>query len=138
MPPATQSVLVFAAGDAWYALPSAQAGEIVTLPELTKLPGAQPHMLGVFAHRGEVIPVLDLGMMLGEAPLSSNRVVLVRLAAGSFALLATKIAAVEEVPARLQPLGPMGISQVLSEPVEVGGQSVNVIDVEGLFALLAG
>ncbi len=138
MIPATQSVLVFAAGEAWYALPSANAGEIVTLPPLTKLPGAQPHMLGVFAHRGEVIPVLDLGMMMGEAPLASNRVVVVRVQGGSFALLATRIAAVEEVPAKLSPLGPLGISAVLREPVEAAGQSVNVIDVEGLFGLLAG
>ena len=138
MPLPTQSVLVFAAGEAWYALPSASAGEIVTLPQLTKLPGAQPHMLGVFAHRGEVLPVLDLGMMLGEPPLGSNRVVVVRVERGAFALLATRIAAVQEIPHKREALGPLGISAVLSEPVELDGRQVTVLDVEGLFAMLAG
>ncbi|MFP2928633.1 chemotaxis protein CheW, partial [Pyxidicoccus sp. 3LG] len=82
-PEARQSYLVFACGSSWYAVPAESAAEVVTFPELTRVPGAPAHLLGVFAHRGEVIPVVDMGLLVGGASQSSRRAVLVRLPRGT-------------------------------------------------------
>jgi purine-binding chemotaxis protein CheW len=74
-PEARQSYLVFACGSSWYAVPAESAAEVVTFPELTRVPGSPAHLLGVFAHRGEVIPVVDMGLLVGGASQSSRRAV---------------------------------------------------------------
>jgi purine-binding chemotaxis protein CheW len=133
----TQSVLVFACGEGWYAIPAGNAAEIVTFPALTPLPGARPHLLGVFAHRGEVIPVIDLGRLVGEPTAGAQRAVLVRMLRGAYGLATTRVSGVEEVEATAEPVGARGLASALREPVEVRGQMVTFVDVEGLFELLS-
>jgi len=60
--------------DAWYFAVRVAGGryafaahlvtEVVRLGPLTRLPSAPPFLLGVFTHRGEILPVLDLGELL--------------------------------------------------------------------------
>src|SRR5512140_868948 len=92
-----QSHLVFACGSSWYAVPAEAAAEVVGFPELTRVPGAPAHLLGVFAHRGEVIPVVDMAVLVGGTPEKTQRAVLLRLAKGSLALTANKVAGVATV-----------------------------------------
>jgi purine-binding chemotaxis protein CheW len=40
-----QSYLVFACGSSWYAVPAECAAEVVSFPELTRVPGAPGHLL---------------------------------------------------------------------------------------------
>src|SRR5688572_23426388 len=91
------SHLVFASGSSWFAVPSERAAEVVTFPELTRVPGAPGHLLGVFAHRGEVIPVIDLAALTGATPEKTRRAVLLRLTRGVLALTATRVAGVSAV-----------------------------------------
>ena len=51
-------------GDA-YALPLAELSGVHLQPRVTALPGAPARVLGLAAVRGEVVPVLDLGALLG-------------------------------------------------------------------------
>jgi hypothetical protein len=78
--------LVFACGGGLYAVPADRASEVVNLPPLTRVPGAGPHLLGVFAHRGEVLPVIDLSRLVGK-PVEEEfkRVVVVRVTKGTMA-----------------------------------------------------
>src|SRR5512140_2184765 len=100
-----QSHLVFCSGQSWYAVPAERAAEVVTFPELTRVPGAPAHLLGVFAHRGEVIPVVDMAALTGGKVEAAKRAVLLRLPRGALALTASKVAGVSAVSGALEPLG---------------------------------
>jgi twitching motility protein PilI len=64
--------------------------EILSLPPITPVPGAQPWMLGVANVRGTLLPVVDLKQFLeGERTLvhEGQRVLLVRQGGGNVAVL---------------------------------------------------
>lgn len=64
--------------------------EILPLPQITPVPGAQPWMLGVANVRGNLLPIVDLKQFLqGERTVlhESQRVLLVRQAGGDVAVL---------------------------------------------------
>jgi purine-binding chemotaxis protein CheW len=128
-----QSYLVFACGSSWYAVPAECAAEVVSFPELTRVPGAPGHLLGVFAHRGEVIPVVDMGMLVCGESEPTRRAVLVRLTRGTLALTASRVAGVSQVDGRLEPLGTGGVHLHLRGPARSAQRDVAVIDPEGLF-----
>jgi purine-binding chemotaxis protein CheW len=131
------SHLVFAAGTSWYAVPAECAAEVVSFPELTRVPGAPPHLLGVFAHRGEVIPVVDLSVLLGGKAEGIRRAILVRLAKGAFALTATKVAGVSALSGKLDPVGSAGVQLHLRGPAKAQQNDVAVIEPQGLFDFLS-
>ncbi len=133
-------VLVFACGDGLYALESSRAAEVVTPTSLTPLPGARPHVRGVFAHRGEVVPVIDLGALFGAGPqadLTTPRAVLLRTQRGPYAVLATRVFGVESHDVAPTPVGTGGLGAAVRPPIERDGEVLTVLDVEGLFELLA-
>ena len=132
-----QSHLVFSTGKSWYAVPADLAAEVVTFPSLTRVPGSANHLLGVFAHRGEVIPVVDLCLLTGSKGDASRRAVLLRLAKGSLALTASRVAGVASVTGKLEPLGATGVLSHLRGPGLAGANQVAVIDPEGLFEFLS-
>lgn len=129
--------LVFACGASWYAVPADNAAEVVSFPQLTRVPGAPSHLLGVFAHRGEVIPVVDLSTLVGAPSEATQRAVLLRLPKGSLALTATKVAGVSQVTGRMEPLGSSGVHLHFKGPARTAKNEVAVIDPEGLFDHLA-
>lgn len=64
--------------------------EILPLPQITPVPGAQPWMLGVANVRGNLLPIVDLKQFLeGERTVvhESQRVLLVRQPGGDVAVL---------------------------------------------------
>jgi purine-binding chemotaxis protein CheW len=131
------SHLVFSCGASWYAVPADRAAEVVSFPDLTRVPGAPSHLLGVFAHRGEVIPVVDLSVLTGGKGESSRRAILIRLVKGSFALTASKVAGVAAVAGQMDPLGSSGVQLHLRGPARAGQNQVAVIEPEGLFDFLS-
>lgn len=136
-PEARQSYLVFACGSSWYAVPAESAAEVVTFPELTRVPGAPSHLLGVFAHRGEVIPVVDMGLLVGTGSHATRRAVLVRMPRGTLALTASTVAGVSLVSGSMEPLGASGVHVHLRGPAKGAQRDVAVIDTEGLFEHLS-
>jgi purine-binding chemotaxis protein CheW len=58
--------LVFPLGAESYALPLEQVKEVVPAPLLTALPTAPPFVLGLVNLRGDVLPVLSAGVLLGS------------------------------------------------------------------------
>src|SRR6478672_12433374 len=100
--------LVFSCGTSWYAVPADRAAEVVSVPELTRVPGAPAHLLGVFAHRGEVIPVVDLAQLTGATAEQTRRAVLLRLPRGVLALTASRVAGVSALSGKMDALGSSG------------------------------
>jgi len=130
--------LVFACGESLYAVPADSAQEVVNLPPLTRVPGAPSHLLGVFAHRGEVLPVIDLAMLTGtKVDAAMKRAVLVRVARGGLALTATRVAGVSILQGPFDSLGASGVQAHLRGPATAPAGQVAVIEPEGLFEFLA-
>jgi purine-binding chemotaxis protein CheW len=63
--PVVGKFMAFRLGTEQYAIPVLSVREIVALSELTRVPRAEPYLLGVTNLRGRVIPVIDLGLRLG-------------------------------------------------------------------------
>lgn len=61
-------------GDRVYASELLSVKEIVLKEELRSIPGAQPWLLGVMALRGQLLPVIDLGLRLQGKPSQGDKV----------------------------------------------------------------
>ena len=130
--------LLFASGADWYAVPADRATEIVALDAVTRIPGAPPHVRGVFAHRGEVLPIIDLVLLRSGVPGEASRAVIVRSTRGAFALTVTTVFGVASVKGARSPMGETGLLAHLSGPVRAHDRDVALVDVDGLFELLKG
>lgn len=62
-------------------LPAAQVIEALAAPRLTALPNAPRVLVGMINHQEQMLPVLDLGLLLGGAPAGADAPVLVCSAA---------------------------------------------------------
>jgi twitching motility protein PilI len=72
----------------------AEVGEILPIPTVTPVPGAQPWMLGVANIRGNLLPVVDLKQFLeGERTVlhESQRVLIVRQDGGDVAVIVDEL-----------------------------------------------
>ena len=69
-PDPQKSLVGFAVGDVYYAIPIGCVREIINPIKLTRLPHAPDAILGVADHRGEVVPIVDMrsrfGMVQGD------------------------------------------------------------------------
>jgi chemotaxis-related protein WspB len=78
-------LLTFIAGADRYAVDVARVVELVPRVELRPVPHAPAHLAGLLGYRGHVVPVIDLGLLLGAAPCQerlSTRIILVDAAPG--------------------------------------------------------
>ena len=66
--PELRNVIVFAIGAARYAVELRWVREVVTLGFVTAVPTAPPAVGGVCNLHGTILPVLDVGVLLGQAP----------------------------------------------------------------------
>lgn len=74
-----RGLLVLCLGDTRFGLWVDEVLEIVPTPPISRLPLPHPELAGVTSVRGEVIPVLDLGLrLLGAAARRPGRLVLLR------------------------------------------------------------
>ncbi len=129
---------MFACGSSLYAVPADTASEVVNLPSLTRVPGAPHHLLGVFAHRGEVLPVVDLTRLTGH-PLEEafKRAVLVRTPRGAVALPASRVLGVTNLEGSFERLGDTGVHQHLRGPARAAAGEVAIIDTQTFIEFLS-
>lgn len=130
--------LIFSCGASLFAVPADTASEIVTVPELTRVPGAPSHLLGVFAHRGELLPLFDLARLTG-LPVEGElkRAVLLRLSKGPVALTASRVLGITPIQGALAPLGDSGVERHLRGPARIPAGEVRVIDTQTFVDFLA-
>jgi chemotaxis-related protein WspB len=103
-------LLKFEIGTAAYAIDSARIEEVVPRVQLRSVPHAPDYLPGVFHYRGKVIPVVDIGLLLGgEAALDrlSTRIMVVRTGPNGSRLLGLLACGVSDLvrvdAAKLQP-----------------------------------
>lgn len=129
-------------GSSRYAVAMTDVAEVATVPEVTRIPGSGPWLLGVANWRGRMLPVLDLRPLLDAAPLplagSARLVVLARdeLVVG---LVAEAVPGVyDEVLDTLTPppptLSPEAARLVTGQVADAHGP-VAVLDVAAVLAL---
>jgi chemotaxis-related protein WspB len=78
-------ILTFTAAANRYAIDVTRVVEVVPKVELRSIPHAPAYLSGLLGYRGKVVPVLDLGSLLGIAPCRdwlSTRIILVNDAPG--------------------------------------------------------
>jgi purine-binding chemotaxis protein CheW len=98
-------------GDAWffclrilggrYAFEAPLVTEVVRLGPLTRLPAAPSFLPGVFTHRGEVLPVLDIGQLVGQSPLPirpSTRAAIVHCGPWKVAVVSESVEGLVSIP----------------------------------------
>jgi purine-binding chemotaxis protein CheW len=129
--------LVFSSGSAWYALPAHVAEEIVNLGEVTPVPNGAAHLLGVFSHRGEVIPLVGMEELRGGRSPARSRAVIVRTSRGAYALTSTGLSGVHELTDQAKALAEDGVGRHLRGPLKAGPHEVLAVDADGLFAFLS-
>lgn len=73
-----------------YAIPLDRVAEVLEPVPATRLPEAPPAVLGLVNHRGRIVPVLDLGVLLGLPPVGAvGALAVTATARGPAALAAT-------------------------------------------------
>src|SRR4051812_2581465 len=61
-------ILMFRVLEGWYAVAADRVIEVVPRVDLRALPHAPGELAGLFRYRGRVIPVIDLGRLMGAEP----------------------------------------------------------------------
>ena len=122
-------------GREWYAMPIDNVLEVAELGALSAVPGAGGAVLGVRNLHGQVLPVFDLARVLAVAGDTSSLRVVVAEHQGRLAGLA--VDEVTDVGA-LASDTEESEAEYLSGAVLEQGQLVGIMDVERLFASLAG
>jgi purine-binding chemotaxis protein CheW len=65
----TRAILLPVGRD-WFALPPSALQEVVADPNVTPVPAAPATVRGLFNVRGQIVPLLDTGTLLGLEPLA--------------------------------------------------------------------
>jgi chemotaxis signal transduction protein len=122
-------VLVLAVNDAYFAVPMATVHQVLRHPVVTRVPLSPPGLLGVVNVRGEIVALLDTGVMTATGALSDPPfAVLVNGEKDVVALAA------EELPTAADFDEPVGAG---TKPGELavyshGGRLVVLVDIEEL------
>jgi len=58
--------LAFELGEKQYLAPQTDISEVLEVPSLTRVPRARPWLMGVANVRGDLLPVIDLGRLMGS------------------------------------------------------------------------
>jgi chemotaxis signal transduction protein len=120
-------------GSELYALPVAHVLEVGEMRTLTAAPGASRATLGVCNLRGDLLPVFDLGAVLGLPRIDAPQRMLVAERGGTRAGFAVdEVTDVDELPEADQEAD----SELLSSAALIDGSLVGVIDIDRLFDTL--
>jgi purine-binding chemotaxis protein CheW len=103
-----------------FAFEAPLVSEVVRLGPLTRLPAAPSFLPGVFTHRGEVLPVLDVGQLVGHGAVpirASTRVAIVHCGPWKVAVVSEGVEGLVSIPRRAleaPPAESTGVAEFLS------------------------
>jgi purine-binding chemotaxis protein CheW len=112
--------------------------EVVRLGPLTRLPAAPSFLPGVFTHRGEVLPVLDIGQLVGHGgvPLHANsRAAIVHCGPWRVAVVSEAVEGLIAIPRRAlepPPAESSGVAEFLSGVAQDRLGAVAILDLPRL------
>lgn len=104
-----QDILVLLIGGERYGVPADAVLEVVPPLEPTPVPCTPPHVLGVVAHRGRILPVIDLPRLIepgraGRGEEAAVAVAAIEAGEMTFGLAADSVEGVERMQGALEPL----------------------------------
>lgn len=116
-----------------YAVPVGNTVEIASLGDLTAVPGSRKEILGVRNLRGQILPVIDLALVLGlSTPVPPKRLLVAEAAGVKACFAIEEVTDVTELPDPVQ-----GAEQdFLLGTMVHDGEPLAVIDVPRLFRSL--
>ncbi|MEA2627786.1 MAG: purine-binding chemotaxis protein CheW [Chloroflexota bacterium] len=122
-------VLVIAVNAAFFAVPMAGVHQVLRHPLVTRVPLAPPGLLGVVNVRGEIVPLLDTGVLTGTGGLTEPPFAV--LVSGDKEMVAL---AAEELPIATDFEAPVGPGTYPGElgVYSNGGRLVVLVDIEEL------
>ena len=121
-----------------YAFEAALVSEVVRLGPLTRLPAAPPFLTGVFTHRGEVLPVLDVSQLVGQGAIPlrpSTRAAIVHCGPWKVAVVSESVEGLIAVPRRAlepPPAESAGVAEFLSGVAQDKKGPVAILDLPRL------
>jgi purine-binding chemotaxis protein CheW len=121
-----------------YAFDALLVTEVVRLGPLTRIPAAPSFLPGVFTHRGEVLPVLDIGQLVGQGAISiraSTRAAVVRCGPWKVAVISDGLEGLVIIPRRqleAPPAESSGMAEFLSGVARDRHGTIAVLDLPRL------
>lgn len=121
-----------------YAFEAPLVVEVVRLGPLTRLPAAPAFLPGVFTHRGEVLPVLDLGQLVGQGGVTirpSTRAAVVHCGPWKVAVVSDAVEGLVAIPRRAlepPPAESTGMAEFLSAVGRDRAGAVAILDLPRL------
>ena len=142
-PPAPRACL-FALAGARFAVDVRSAREVVVFDEITAVPLAPPHLVGVANLRGTVMPIVDVRSMLGlpdSRPGRTPRTLVVRDGAVQAALVVDTVLGLEPyedvvVPDSPTAAGLRGPRPLMAGWIQWAGETLPLLDVPKILAAL--
>lgn len=102
-PTDARELLVFSRGESRYAVETTEVVEVIPLLDPTPVPCTPPAIVGIANHRGRILPLLDLGLLLAAAELRAAETpvaVVVQAVAGRLGIGADAVAGIERIDER--------------------------------------
>jgi purine-binding chemotaxis protein CheW len=121
-----------------YAFEAPLVTEVVRLGPLTRLPAAPAFLPGVFTHRGEVLPVLDVGQLVGQGAVPirpSTRAALVHCGPWKVAVVSDSVEGLVAIPRKNlepPPSESSGVAEFLSAVGRDADGPVAILDLPRL------
>jgi purine-binding chemotaxis protein CheW len=121
-----------------YAFEAPLVTEVVRLGPLTRLPAAPSFLPGVFTHRGEVLPVLDLAQLVGQGAVTlraSTRAAIVHCGPWKVAVVSDRVEGLVSIPRRAleaPPAESSGVAEFLSAVGRDRDGSIAILDLPRL------
>ncbi|HEY4239214.1 MAG TPA: chemotaxis protein CheW [Kofleriaceae bacterium] len=118
------------------ALPIGEVRETLPVQPITRVFLTPPALAGVFSLRGEIIPVIDLGLLLGLPPTQigdDSRIVVVEPdgAAGIAGIVVDRlrdVRALDDAPGPVPPSIPANVAAMLSGVALAGDATVRILN----------
>jgi purine-binding chemotaxis protein CheW len=128
-------LVVFSLGEEEYALPITQVQEIIRYTEPRAVASEEAWIRGVISLRGKIIPVCDLGALLGlhTELAESAKVVIVETARGTVGVMVDEVEEVLTVQRDQLEAVPGAGRDFIEAIAKVGDRLVILLDPEGLF-----
>ncbi|MCE9630607.1 MAG: chemotaxis protein CheW [Planctomycetia bacterium] len=129
------------AGEA-YAIASRRVVEVLPLVRVRPIPHTPDYVRGIFTYRGQLVPLVDLGLRLGTGPLAerlSTRVVVCEFTIGGgepqrLGIVAENVISIcssEDADASLPSLE-LPDAPFLGQVLRIGGRTVQVLTIDHL------
>jgi purine-binding chemotaxis protein CheW len=121
-----------------YAFEAALVTEVVRLGPLTRLPAAPPFLVGVFTHRGEILPVLDIAQLAGQGSIPvrpGTRAAVVHSGPWKVAVLSEAVEGLLAIPRRTvepPPAESSGVAEFLAGVAQDRKGAVAILDMPRL------